>query len=195
MEHSYNLRFSPFQKLTVSGIFLHSNYTDAFSARTLSVFSPDFLGKDEELTKIGTSAEYRPVRGVTIVGDLTGYDYRISGSARYYGARLAAEFLKITAGASLHRMEGDIARLRYVESRVYLKKNFRKLILSLDAVNIHYDVPFNGLSNAYSVNGTMVYKINSFWSAGADLDYSHNPDFTRNTVVLLRISYNLEKEL
>ncbi|MEW6001383.1 MAG: cytochrome c, partial [Nitrospirota bacterium] len=69
MEHSYSLHVFPVEKFTLSALFTHTNYDDAFSARTLNAFSPDFLGKNEKLTKIGVSTEYRTNSNLTAVLD------------------------------------------------------------------------------------------------------------------------------
>ncbi len=193
-EHSYTLRLFPLDRLTVSGLYSHARYDDAFSARTLSAFSPDFLGRGERLTKTGGSAEYRLDRTSTAVLDFTAYDYELMGPAERYGGRVAASLSGISTGASLHRMNGDTERLRYVESRLYAAKDLGVWNFSLDTIFHHYDSPFSGLSNAYSVNGATRYKITGALIAGISLDYYKTPDFIHATTVLLNLVYGIKQE-
>jgi cytochrome c2 len=194
MEHSYTIRV-PLQRAIISGLFGQSTYSNAFSARTLSAFSPDLLGQDEGLTKLGASAELPLGRGVSTIINYTGYGYKKSGDARYYGTTVATGSTLISAGISLHRMDGEVERLRYLELRAYVKKSFRKMSFVIDAIDLHYDLPISGLKNAYSVSGTATYKIDNSFSAGTDVVYSKNPDFTHNTMVLLKLVYNFRKDL
>jgi hypothetical protein len=191
-EHSYTLRLFPLDRLTVSGLYSQASYDDAFFARTLSAFSPDFLGKGEKLTKTGGSAEYRLDRTTAAVLDFTAYDYELMGPAERYGGQVTASLAGISAGASFHRMDGHTERLRYIESRLYAVKGLGSWNFSLDTIFHHYDSPFSGLSNAYSVNGTTRYKITGRLTAGLSLDYYKTPDFIHATTVLLNLVYGIK---
>lgn len=194
MEHSYTFRV-PLQRVVISGLFVRSDYRNAFSARTLSAFSPDLLGQDEGLTKIGASVEFPIGRYISTSINYTGYGYRKSGDARYYGGTATAEWKPLSGGISIHRMDGEVERLRYLELRAYVKKGFRRMTFVMDAINLRYDLPISGLKNAYSINGIATYKINDSLSVGADLGYSKNPDFTNNTMLLIKLVYNFRKDL
>lgn len=191
-EHAYTLRFFPLERFTLSGSFSRSSYEDAFSARTLNAFSPDFLGKNETLTKKGGSAEYGIGDKVTGVVDYINYTYKTMGDADYYGARASGTLFGISSGISLHRMKGDAERLRYIETRLYAAKDLQNWRLSFDGVNHHYDIPYNGIDNAYSVNGTVRYAISDSLTAGFSVDYGKTPDFVYNTTVLLNLVYNFK---
>ncbi|MEJ2696115.1 MAG: cytochrome c [Candidatus Sulfobium sp.] len=193
MEHSYALRYFLSGELTVTGLFLHSSYDDAFSARTLNVFSPEFLGKDEELTKTAGHFEYRWSRDLTAVADIAAYSYKEAGSALYYGGGATATVYGISSGIELHRMQGNSERLRYTEFRMYAKSGLRKMAISVDAIDLHYDKAFSGLSDAYSVDGTISYPVTGKLKAGLSVEYSKNPDFTGDTTVLFRLAYNLRR--
>ncbi len=195
LDHSYNLRIFPLQQLTLSTLFSHTDYTDAFSATTLSAFSPDYLGLNEELTKIGGAAEYRLNNSFTGIVDYTKYEYKNTGNADYYGAKLTGKLHEVSIGASIHRMEGDTEKLKYTETRLYAMKRFSMLNLSVDAISLHYDTPYNGLSTAYSVNGTVGYKFSNSLMATVSCDYSKSPDFTHDTKVLLKLTYNLKRKV
>jgi hypothetical protein len=188
-EHSYNLRVFPVERLTLSVLFTQSRYDDAFSARTLSVFSPDLLGPGEQLTKAGGTVDYRISDNLSGVADYVHYDYRGMGDAGYYGAKVSATGSGVLTGLSFHRMEGPVDKLRYVEARAYAITKLEKWRLSLDAINLNYDSAFNNLKDAYSLNGTVRYTINDSLTSGFSIDYSKTPDFIHNTTALLNLVY------
>jgi len=194
MEHFYTLRI-PLQKVVITGQFGQTDYRDAFSASTLSAFSPDLLGRDEGLTKIGGSVEYRFSRDISAIANYMNYGYKKSGDARYYGGSVNAGARGLSAGLSVHRMDGDIERLRYLEFRAYIKKDVHRVTFVLDALDLHYDQPMSGLRDAYSVSGTALYRITNALSVGADIDYRKNPDFSLNTLALLKLLYTFRKDL
>jgi len=191
-EHAYILRIFPAKTLTVTGSYNRTSYNDAFSTRTLSVFSPDFLGKDETLTKAGGMVEYRISDAVTGVVDYNNYSYKTMGDAGYYGARVSAVLAGISTGASVHRMEGDVERLRYIETRFYTAADVPSWRFSIDAINQNYDQAYNGVRNAYSVNGTARYALSESMTSSLSADYSKTPDFTRNTTVMVNLVYNFK---
>jgi hypothetical protein len=191
-EHAYTLRIFPRKSLMVSGLFSQTSYDDAFSARTLNVFSPDYLGKNETLTKKGGLIEYRAGEFLTGVVDYNNYTYKTMGDAAYYGARVSASSSRTSAGVSFHRMQGPVERLRYRETRVYASEDMDAVRLSVDAVEHHYDIPFSSVSTAYFLTGAVRYTINDAWAANASAEYGKSPDFIRNTMVLLNLVYNFK---
>jgi hypothetical protein len=191
-EHAYVLRAIPVKELLVSGVYSRSSYEDVFSARTLDVFSPDFLGVNETLTKTGGIVEYRAGDAVTGALDYFNYSYETMGDAGYYGASVSSAFSGISAGASVHRMEGPVERLRYVEVRVYGAVDLESWRVSADAINHHYDLPFNGVDDAYSLNGTVRYRVSDSLVSNLSIDYGKDPDFISNTTVLFNLVYNYE---
>jgi len=188
-EHSYTLRVFAAERLTLSGLFTQSRYDDAFSVRTLSAFSPEFLGTGEQLTKQGGAVEYRATDNLSGVADYAHYDYRLMGDADYYGARVSATMSDIMTGLSLHRMDGAVEKLRYLETRAYAATDLEDWRLSFDAINLNYDSAFNNVKNAYSLNGTVRYKINDSLTSGLSVDYARTPDFVHNTTALLNLVY------
>jgi hypothetical protein len=188
-EHSYNLRIFPTERLTLSGQYAELRYDDAFSTTTLSVFSPDTLGAGEQLVKQGGAVDYRVNDNLKAAADYVHYDYRTMGGADYYGGGVWATVLGIPAGLSGHRMDGPAEELRYLEARVYAYSDREAWRLSFDAINLRYDEPVNGLTNAYSLNGTVRYRISDSLSTGFNVDYSRTPDFLRQTTALLNLVY------
>jgi len=191
-EHAYTLRFAPLKPLMVTGSFDRTSYHDAFSVRTLSVFSPDFLGKDETLTKAGGMVEYRFSDAVTGVVDYSDYSYKTMGDAGYYGAKMTIVLSTVSAGASVHRMDGAAEKLRYYETRVYTAADISKWRFSVDAINHHYDLAFSGVTNAYGVNGAARYSFSDSLATSLSIDYGKTPDFVYNTAVMVNLVYNFK---
>lgn len=190
MEQIYNIRFSPGRELSMTGLFSHTDYNNTFSKTTLSAFSPEYAGINEKLTKTGISAEYKPGKALTSVFDITRYEYKNSGSAIYYGAKLVKRLFDASVGASLHRMEGKTIKLRYTEARLYAAMRVKRFDLSVDTINLHYDSPYNNLRNAYNISGTIAYALNYSLSMSLTFDHGKDPDFSSNTKALLAIIYN-----
>jgi len=193
LEHSYNLRIYPIKKLILSTFVSHADYHDAFSATTLSAFSPDSFGSNEKMTKIGGSVEYELGNKITLVADYTNYDYKILNTANYFGASLATTSYGIKTGVSLHRMEGSEDKLRYLEARAYAVKSCAGLKMALDIINVHYDKAINNLSNAYSFNGTLSYRFTKYLSGALNLDYGKNPDFTHELKGFIKLALAFNK--
>jgi hypothetical protein len=98
----------------------------------------------------------------------------------------------ISTGASVHRMEGDVERLRYIETRFYTAADVPSWRFSIDAINQNYDQAYNGVRNAYSVNGTARYSLSESMVSSLSADYSKTPDFARNTTVMVNLVYNFK---
>ena len=135
-------------------------------------------------------SEYRFNDAVRGVVDYSNYSYKTMGEAGYYGGGLFATISRTSAGATFHRMEGAVERLRYREIRLYAAKDMEGWRVSFDVINHHYDQPFNGLRDSYSLNGTVRYAISDSLTSNLSVEYSKTPDFLRNTMVLLNLVYN-----
>ena len=196
-EHAYSLNVFPAEQLTLSAFVSHTDYDAAFSATTLSAFLPQFVGVDEELTKIGWSAEYAWNDWLSSVVDFTRYDYDTQGRAHFFGLSLRASLadLNLAAGASAHRMDGDTKRLRYYKVRFYATKTFNALELSADTVHLNYDASFDGLNHLYTFSGSLAYKLTDSLVLSSSIYYSKNPDFDQEVKTFLKIAYHFEKEI
>ena len=197
IEHSYTLNVSPIEPLTLSTFVSYTDYDAAFSATTLSVFLPEFVGIGEELTKVGAFAEYTATDWLSVVVEYTHYNYDIQGSADFYGMVLRGYFADqdFATGVSIHRMDGDTKRLRYVKARLYATKTFDALEISFDTVHLNYDQSFSGTNHAYSFSGALAYQLTSSLLASAGVYYSKNPDFDQEVRTFLKIVYNFETEI
>jgi hypothetical protein len=196
MEHAYAVHVVPSERFDLTLQVSHINYKAAFFATTLSAFRPDFVGRDEEVSKVGPSMEYHLNDWLTGTADYTYYHYDQAGDAHFYGFGLTAyrPIDGIAMGASIHRMDGSSSRLRYVKYRAYATKSFEALEISLDTVNLHYDKSFQGVDNSYSISGSLTYKLLDALLVSATMYYGKNPDFDHEIRVFLNISYNFTRE-
>jgi hypothetical protein len=80
--------------------------------------------------------EYRISEMVTGVVDYSNYSYKTMGDAGYYGAKVSAVLSRISAGASVHRMAGDVERLRYLETRVYTAADVASVAVKGDRLDV-----------------------------------------------------------
>ena len=64
-------------------------------------------------------------------------------------AKVTAVMSGISTGASVHRMDGDVERLRYLETRLYAAADVPSWRFSIDAINQNYDQEYNGVRNSY----------------------------------------------
>jgi hypothetical protein len=194
MEHSYLLSYVPLDNVRLYGNFQHINYNDFFYRVTTSALSFEnrLLDPNERVTKLGGGFAYSPTKILTIAADYTHRDYHFAKGADYYGGKVSLskpEFL--VAGLSVHRMDGALDSLRYLEYRVFASKTFGKAALTLDFIDLNYDnqLRMNNVKNALMANAAVSYRLKPNLELGADLDYSHSPDFDNEVKGMLKVSY------
>jgi len=87
-------------------------------------------------------------------------------------------------------MDGDKDKYKYNEYRAYGYKKFGKIEVTADFLDVSYIIPINGVKDAY--NGTLAahYKLSEAFELGADVEYSHNPDFDHDTRAFLKLLYH-----
>jgi hypothetical protein len=189
MEHSYSLMLGPFAKLRLNTTAQWINYDDYFFAVTtnaLSVFN-GLLLDDERVRILGEETSYQITDRVSLAADYKNFDYFIAGDANYFGGKLKYSVAESGgAGIGYHRMEGSTDKLKYNEYRVYGYKKFGKL----DVIDVSYANPINGVKDSYSGSLATQYALTEAWKIGADVEYSHNPDFKHDTRAFLKLLYH-----
>jgi hypothetical protein len=151
------------------------------------------LNPNEKVQKLGEDVAYALTDRVSIGVNFTTYDYDVSGSAKSYGGNIRyAVAAQGGAGLSLRRMDGESDSLKYKEYRVYGYKKIDKINLAVDLLDVNYDVPINGVSNAYSASIAGQYDLTERWKLGADVEYQKNPDFNDDVRLFLKAIYHFD---
>ena len=196
MEHSYTLSYTPVNRLRLSLDVSNANYRHLLSSVTTSALRK--LDPNEEVTSVGIAAAYQtPVKNLNITATYKNYGYSIAGDANYYGAKAtyAIPDIALTAGVGMHRMEGDSAKLRYTETRLYAGKKYGHVDLAIDFMNSWYDQAINGVHNSLTVLGSAGYEWSKKIKLGADLEFSKNPEFNSELRGMLKLSYAFDMNM
>jgi hypothetical protein len=149
------------------------------------------LPDDEKVRILGEAASYQVTDNVSIIADYKNFDYSLEGDANYYGGMVKYS-VSGSGGAGLgyHRMQGDTDKVRYNEYRVYGYKKLGKLDLTADVLDVVYASPINGVKDSYSGSLAAQYELTEAWKLGADVEYSHNPDFKSDTRGFVKLLYH-----
>jgi hypothetical protein len=192
MEHTYVLMLGPFANLRFDTTASWINYDDYFFRATTSALSivGGLIPDDESVRILGEAASYQVTDSVRVTADYKNFDYDLQGKANYYGGMVKYSGVATGVGAGYHRMDGETDRLRYNEYRAYGSQKFGKLDVVVDVIDVAYSEPINGVDNAYSVSLAGQYDLTEAWKLGADVEYSHNPDFERDTRAMLKVLYH-----
>jgi hypothetical protein len=195
MEHAYTVSIIPLDNLRISADISNINYRDYFFNMTTAALrlisgATGIMDPDEELFSTGASVAFTPLKNLTVAADYRNYDYKVAGSADYFGGKLTySQPESFSVGFGAHRMEGNSDRLRYSEYRLFAGKKIGHADLTADLISISYDRKTNGLRNSYAVSGSAGYEINSKLKVGADLEYSKSPVFDNEVRGLVKITY------
>jgi hypothetical protein len=194
MENTYVLMLGPFAKLRFDTTASWINYDDYFFRVTTSALSLGPSGLNvagEKVEILGESASYQATDNVSIVADYKNYDYRVEGDANYYGGMVKYSVAGSGgAGVGYHKMDGNTDRLKYDEYRVYGNKKLGKFGLTADLLEIVYANPINGVKDSYSGTLAALYDITDAWKLGVDVDYYHDPNFTRDVRSFVKLLYH-----
>lgn len=195
MEHSYNLVLGPFAGLRFTTEAAKIDYKDYFQGSTISVFtfSPEGLDPNEKVKRLGEEVSYAVTDRITLAADVRSYNYDLAGDAKSFGGSLRyAVPAAGGAGLSFRKMHGDTSRLQYTEYRAYANKKIDKTDITLDLLDVKYEVPINGVSNAYSATAAAQYELARNLKIGADVEYAKNPDFDREIRVFAKVLYSFD---
>ncbi len=193
MENTYALILGPFNNLRLTTTASRVNYDDYFFRVTTSALSTmvGLLPPGERVSTLGEAASYQATNNVSITADFKNYDYLIEGNANYYGATAKYSSLgSLGGGLGYHCMDGDTARLRYNEYRIYGYKKIDKVNITADVIDVVYESAINGVKDSFSGTLSLQYDLSEAWQLGADVEYSHNPDFNSDLQTFVRLLYH-----
>jgi hypothetical protein len=195
MENSYALSYAPLPTLNLGTDFSHINFKDylyGVTTSALSITNPIWKSNEKQ-TAVGVNAAYSAIKNLNVAADYKFYSYDQSGDASYFGGKASYSFPEaLMVGAGLHRMEGAVDRLRYVEFRTFAAKKFGHADVTVDFININYDKSINDITNSYAVTGACGYEVSRQLKVGADIEYSRNPDFDREVRALVKATYSFD---
>lgn len=197
MEHACMATFRLLENLSFNADLSSVSYKDYFYQTTTRVFSftKGLLDPNEKVFALGGGVDYTLLDNIRLSVDYKNYAYDIAGAARYYGGKatftLPDSFM---AGLSVHRMDGENAKLRYMQYRLFASKKVGKVDLTVDLFDVDYDRPINGVKQTYSASIAATYAITDRIKLSADVDYSKTPDFDRNLTGMVRFSYAFDKQ-
>jgi hypothetical protein len=198
MEHAYYLGLGPFAKLRLNTEASWISYGAYFAGATTNVFrmTPGGpINPNEKVKILGEEAVFALTDSWTLSADYKSYSYDIAGNAASYGAKLTFAVPKsYRAGLSFRRMDGDTTRLQYDEYRVYAAKKIHKVDLAVDLLDVKYQQAINGVTNAYAATLAAGYEFTEKLSAGADVEYSKNPDFDKDVRLFLKLNYHFDSK-
>jgi hypothetical protein len=196
MEHAYYLTLGPFGAVRFGGEATWISYEDYFYAADSSafIFRPDVLDAEEEVFILGGNVELGLTDKLSLGGDYKNYAYDIADSADYYGASIKyTDLTSAGAGASIHRMDGQIDRLKYNEYRIYVYKKVKKVDATLDLFDVQYDEEINGVEHAYTGVVAVGYEPFRSLRLACDLSYSENPEFEEDVRAQFKLIYRFQK--
>ena len=195
MENSYAASYAPLSTLRFGADFSRINFKDYLYGMTTSALSiTNPIWKiNERQTAVGINASYTGLKNLTVAADCKFYSYDQSGDASYFGGKATYSLPEaFVVGAGLHRMQGEVDKLRYVEFRAFASKKIGHADLTIDAINTNYDKEINGIRNSYVITGAALYEVNRKLKVGADIEFSRNPDFTSEVRALVKATYTFD---
>ena len=198
MESSYAASYTPLSSLNLGATFSHINFKDyLFNITTpaLSSSNPIWSSNNKQ-TAYGATAAYSASKNLTMAADYKFYSYDQSGDASYFGGKVSYNLPgNVMMGGGLHRMNGDVDKLRYTEYRAFVTKKISTSDLTLDAINVNYDKQINGIGNSYVITGAAGYEFNWKMKVRGDLQYSKNPDFNNEVRALVMATYTFDSTI
>lgn len=197
MENSYAATWSPLPTLRLGADFSYINFKDYLAGVTTSALSITNPGwsSNEEQTAVGANGAYTVINNLTVAGDFKFYGYDQDGEAYYFGGKATYSLPEdFAVGGGVHRMRGEVEKLRYLEFRAFVTKKIGPADLTIDAININYDKKINGIRNSYAITGAAGYEINRKLKVRADVEYLRSPDFDNEVRALVKATYTFDSK-
>ena len=192
MEHAYNVLLGPFDRLRFNTMFSNYRYESYFRSVTNSAleFTSGLLDRNETSTMIGEEVSYAMNDNVTVHANYRHYAYKIAGNAQSFGGRVNYVHGKDTAaGFSAMRMDGDDARLRYTQYRLYAARMMGKMNIAIDLIDLVFDETASGTDNSYSATLALGYNVTRSLKIGADVEYRTSPLVDRDVLLFAKLIY------
>ena len=192
MQHTYSASLGPFAFLRLNVEGSKTWYREYFTAAAISAFTFPSIDPNEVVTALGGSAvlTFSPV---SIIASYTDYDYEVeTGSANRAGVTVTYTGQRGGAGASYHRMDGTADRYRYDQQRVYGYRKIAKADAAVDVVHVDYEIPINGVDEAWSGSLALGYAVTPKARIAVDGSYAENPDYDHDLRGMLKFIYHFD---
>jgi hypothetical protein len=195
MEHAYTVTATPFDKLRFTANLSKINYKDYFYQVTTSALSltNGLLNPQEDVLSLGGSLEYAPTENVRVVADYKNYSYAVAGQAKYYGGKATFSLPEFgAAGVAVHRMDGEVDKLKFSEYRIFASKSLGKASLTIDLFDVEYDSQINGIRSTYAVSAAVGYEVTPALKVSGDVEYSRTSDSNNAVAGLFKLVYRFD---
>lgn len=192
MEHAYTVSVIPTDAFRVNINFQKVDYDDYFYHVTTSALSltNGILLPGEEMWNVGGSVGYTGAKNLSLSAEYNHFEYDIAGHADYYGLAGSYTFpTALTAGGSVHRMDGSTGALSYSQIRLWATQKFGAADVTLDFFDVDFDNGLFGRENTYSLAAAAGYNVNPALRVTADVDYLRSTDFDHELRGLIKVSY------
>lgn len=196
-EHSYLLNFKPVRQLVLSGEF--SEHRDRSSQYAWSMFSGAALNPADRSRSTGISASYAIDKAFELAADYKHYSREL-GNADRYGANARFSLLNnsFRSGVGYHYLRagsgfaiGNNPSASYHTLRGYVMHDSRNYFAALDALGYFFEDKVYNENSAWETIFSLGYHITPALALSGDVSYGRNPEFTRETRGLLRLTYNM----
>jgi hypothetical protein len=195
-EHSYLLNIKPVQRLVLTGEF--TEHRDRSSQYAWSMFSGAALNPADKSRSTGMSASYGIGKAVELSADYKHYTREI-GNADRYGANAKFSLLNnaLRSGVGYHYLRagsgfaiGDTPSASYHNLRGYVMHDSQTYFAAFDALGYFFKDKIYNEKSAWETIVSLGYHITPALALSGDISYGRNPEFTRETRGLLRLTYN-----
>ena len=196
-EQSYLLNIKPLQSLVLTAEF--SEHRDRSSQFAWAMFSGAALNPADKSRSTGMSASYAINKAVELAADYKHYSREI-GNADRYGANARFSLLNnaLRSGVGYHYLQagsgfaiGNSPSASYHNLRGYLMHDSQTCFVTMDALGYFFaDKVFNE-NSAWETIVSLGYHLTPALALSGDVSHGRNPEFTRETRGLLRLTYNM----
>jgi hypothetical protein len=168
------------------------DYQQYFDSATMGAFQFPNIDPDEKVTTTGGSVEYDVTKALTAVADYRGFKYAIAGPAGYYGGKIRYAGPVFGAGLGFHRMDGVTDRLKYDEYTAYAFWKGTSADIALQLIHLAYQQEISGFRSGDSASAAAGYAVTPKIRIVADVQYSRNPDFSRDVRAMATLVYRFD---
>ena len=200
-DNSWRLNITPIQGLILTGEF--DDYNERSYLNSWKLMSTAELDPSRNSRTTGGRVSYQVSRNVTLSGDYKHY-MRLGGSADRFGGevKLTAFDNALRTGLGYHYLNAgpqfaitSTASASYHELRAYALHDTKTYFAAVDLLGQLFKEKIYGEKNAWEALASLGYHITPALAISGDISHGRNPEFTRETKGLVRLTYNTTFDL